>query len=301
MIYCSPHLFDELIRVLVSQISRAQYTGIYGVPRGGIYVAIALSRSFGTPVIEKDHITDLTLIVDDLIDSGATRRKFPNNDFACLYRKTQGVINKGNKGKNYIALGVSNDWIEFFWEREAKEQPAEDAVIRLIEMVGEDPNREGLQETPKRVMKSYETLFSGYKQTPEDIIKTFDGDGYDQIVLLKDIEMYSMCEHHLLPFVGKAHVAYIPGDRLVGISKLARLVEIYSRRMQIQERIGEQVTSALMKYLNPIGAACIIEATHLCMRMRGVQKQNSTMVTSSLKGVFLDELSPRNELMRLIR
>ncbi len=166
--------------------------------------------------------------------------------------------------------------------------------------IGEKPEREGLKDTPRRVVKSWNELYSGYSRTPADILTTFSADGYDQIVLLKDIEMFSMCEHHMLPFFGKAHVAYIPGDKIIGISKLARLVDIFSRRLQIQERIGEQVTSALMTYLQPKGAACIIEAAHMCMRMRGVGKQESTMVTSSLKGVFMEKQAAREELMALI-
>lgn len=166
--------------------------------------------------------------------------------------------------------------------------------------IGEKPEREGLKDTPRRVVKSWNEIYSGYSRTPADVLTTFSADGYDQIVLLKDIEMFSMCEHHMLPFFGKAHVAYIPGDKIIGISKLARLVDIFSRRLQIQERIGEQVTSALMTYLQPKGAACIIEAAHMCMRMRGVGKQESTMVTSSLKGVFMEKQAAREELMALI-
>ena len=166
--------------------------------------------------------------------------------------------------------------------------------------IGEKPEREGLKDTPRRVVKSWNELYSGYSRTPADVLTTFSADGYDQIVLLKDIEMFSMCEHHIIPFFGKAHVAYIPGDKIIGISKLARLVDIFSRRLQIQERIGEQVTSALMTYLQPKGAACIIEAAHMCMRMRGVGKQESTMVTSSLKGVFMEKQAAREELMALI-
>lgn len=173
------------------------------------------------------------------------------------------------------------------------------AIVELIEFIGEDSTRQGLRETPSRVIRSYSELFSGYGKDPKDILTVFDSDGYDQIILLKNIELYSTCEHHLLPFFGKAHVAYLPRGKVIGISKLARLVEIYSRRLQIQERIGEQVTDALMKYLEPLGAACIIEAQHLCMMSRGIQKQNSVMVTSSLKGAFLEE-NVKQELMRMI-
>jgi len=184
-------------------------------------------------------------------------------------------------------------------------QEAKECIKKLLVYVGEDPDREGLRETPSRVLRAFEELFRGYKTDPEQIIKTFDvgdvdGSEYNQMVLLKDIEVFSVCEHHMLPFFGRAHVAYIPDKKVVGISKLARLVEVYARRLQIQERICEQVTDALMKYLRPQGAACIIEAQHLCMLMRGVEKQNSIMVTSSLKGCFFDNLHTRNELFSLI-
>jgi len=176
----------------------------------------------------------------------------------------------------------------------------EKLIQSLLISVGEHPLREGLLDTPKRVVKSWKELYKGYNQKAEDILTVFSSDGYDQIVLLKNIEMYSMCEHHMLPFIGKAHVAYIPNEKIVGISKLARLVDIYARRLQIQERIGQQVTDDLMRLLKPKGAACIIEAQHLCMLMRGVNKRNSIMVTSSLRGVFLDQESTREELMQLI-
>ena len=178
--------------------------------------------------------------------------------------------------------------------------------ILLKAIKDEDPDRPGLKDTPKRVSLMYRELLSGYDEHPANILTEFDNEGFDQIILLRDIELYSLCEHHMLPFFGKAHVAYIPNrEKIVGISKLARLVDIYARRLQIQERIGKQVVDALIKYLEPIGAACIIEAEHLCMKMRGVGKQNSVMVTSALRGVFMRQdtfgLAAREELMRLIR
>jgi len=174
-------------------------------------------------------------------------------------------------------------------------------IKKQLAYIGEDPDREGFIDTPKRIVKMWDEIYAGYSKDPADILTTFSADGCDQIVLLKDIELYSMCEHHNLPFYGKAHVAYLPGEKVIGISKLARLVDIYARRMQIQERIGEQVTEALMNYLQPRGAACIIEATHMCMRMRGVGKQNSTMITSSMKGAFLTDTAVKQELLTLIR
>lgn len=177
-------------------------------------------------------------------------------------------------------------------------------IAAMFEYLGEDATREGLADTPNRVVKSWDKLFGGYLQKPEDILTTFSEDDvipHDQIILLKEIEFYSTCEHHLLPFVGKAHVAYIPRDKVVGISKLARIVEIYARRLQVQERIGNQVTKALMDNLNSKAAACVIESKHFCMTCRGVEKQNSIMVTSSLRGAFLEDGKTRQELMTLIR
>lgn len=174
-------------------------------------------------------------------------------------------------------------------------------IKEQLQFIGEDVDREGLLDTPKRVIKAMSELYSGYGKDPKDILTAFSSDGCDQIVLLKDIEFFSTCEHHLMNFFGTAHVAYIPGDKVIGISKLARLVDIYARRLQIQERIGEQVTTALMEILQPKGAACILTATHLCMRARGVGKQHSIMVTSSMKGAFFSNIAARQELLQLIK
>lgn len=178
---------------------------------------------------------------------------------------------------------------------------AESQVTRLLHYIGENIYRDGLLKTPERVIRSYKEIFSGYGKDPKELFTVFDENKYDQMVVLKDIELYSMCEHHMLPFYGKAHVAYIPkGGKVVGISKLARLVDLYARRLQIQERIGTQVTNDLMKYLKPAGAACVIEASHMCMQMRGVGKQHSVMMTSSLTGVFKTNSTVRAEFMNLI-
>lgn len=176
----------------------------------------------------------------------------------------------------------------------------EESVREIMEYIGEDVDREGLVETPKRVRKSWDKLYGGYDMDPKDLLKTFDKETYSQMVVLKDIEFYSTCEHHMLPFFGKAHIAYIPGKKVIGVSKLARLLEIYARRLQIQERIGEQVTTFLMKELKAKGAACVLEAQHFCMTSRGVEKQNAKMVTSSLKGVFLKEAETRQEFFSMI-
>jgi len=177
-----------------------------------------------------------------------------------------------------------------------------EAIKTIIEAIGENPDREGLIKTPDRIINSWSEIYSGYNVDVSTLFTTFtDTLGYDQIIICKDIEVYSMCEHHMLPFFGKAHVAYLPNEKVIGISKLARLVDAYARRLQIQERICQQVTQTLMTYLQPLGAACIIEATHLCMRMRGCNKQESRMVTSSLRGVFLEDGRAKQELMQLIK
>ncbi len=176
------------------------------------------------------------------------------------------------------------------------------AVGALIHGLATYSGQSAHNESISRVYKSWRFLLSGYEQKPEEIIKTTPNkDKLDGIALLKNIEVYSLCEHHFLPFFGKAHVAYIPVNKVVGISKLARVVDMYARRFQTQEKLCEQVANCLVEYLEPKGAACVIEADHLCMRMRGVEKQNSTFIYSSLKGAFLEKLDARNELMALIK
>lgn len=176
---------------------------------------------------------------------------------------------------------------------------AEDAIRLLLRYLGEDPNREGLKDTPKRVINAYAEMFSGYRVDPTTIMKTFSGEHYDELVLLKDIPFTSFCEHHMLPFTGVAHIAYFPEGRIIGLSKLARLLDIYARRLQVQERITTQVTSALDHYLRPKGSACILSASHGCMSCRGVNKSGCKMVTSSLTGCFR-EGPLRAELFSLI-
>ncbi|HEX6912453.1 MAG TPA: GTP cyclohydrolase I FolE [Longimicrobium sp.] len=176
------------------------------------------------------------------------------------------------------------------------------AVVRqMLGMLGEDPARDGLLRTPERVEKSMRWLTRGYGLSVHDAVGSavFDEDHHN-MVLVKDIEMYSMCEHHLLPFFGKVHVAYIPNGRIVGLSKLPRVVEVFARRLQVQERLTEQIAGALMEVLEPQGVGVVIEAAHLCMMMRGVEKQNSKTVTSAMKGVFLEDLRTREEFLRLV-
>jgi GTP cyclohydrolase I len=174
-------------------------------------------------------------------------------------------------------------------------------IRRMLGMLGEDPARNGLLRTPERVERSMRWLTRGYELSVHDAIgEALFEEEHHNMVLVKDIEMYSMCEHHLLPFFGKVHVAYIPNGKIVGLSKLPRVVEIFARRLQVQERLTEQVAQALMDVLEPQGVGVVIEAAHLCMMMRGVEKQNSKTVTSAMKGVFLQDLRTREEFLRLV-
>ena len=187
------------------------------------------------------------------------------------------------------------------FEMNTTKEEAMNAVKILLEYLEGDCTREGLVDTPKRVIESWEEIFSGYDEEPSDILaSTFNGEGYDGIVLLKDIEFHSTCEHHLQPFSGKAHVAYIPTDRIVGISKLSRIVDLHARRLQNQERITMSVADDLETHLKPLGAGVIIEASHGCMRCRGVKKQKAIMTTSAMRGVFFDKPEARQELLQLI-
>jgi GTP cyclohydrolase I len=179
---------------------------------------------------------------------------------------------------------------------------AEDAIRTLLRWAGDDPNREGLLDTPARVVRSYEEFFAGYDADPEDLLKrTFEEtDGYDEMVLLKDIRFESHCEHHMAPIIGKAHIAYLPKTRVIGISKLARLVEMYAKRLTIQEKMTSQIANTLNDVLQPQGVAVVIEAAHQCMTTRGVHKPGVSMVTSRMLGAFRDNPSTRRELLFMV-
>ncbi len=179
--------------------------------------------------------------------------------------------------------------------------PVEDLIAGIIHAIGDDINREGIRDTPRRVVKSWKEIFSGYSKDPAKVLgTTFAGGTYDQMVVCKDIEMYSTCEHHMIPFFGKVSIGYIPSGRVVGLSKLARLVEVFSRRLQIQEQLTEQIAKTIDDVLNPFGVMVVIEAKHMCMCARGVGKQNSSMVTSSIRGQFKKH-EVRSEFLSLIK
>lgn len=177
-----------------------------------------------------------------------------------------------------------------------------ESVYTMLKGIGENPEREGLEKTPERVAQSMWFLTRGYCQDPEELLKkAVFSETYDEMVLVRDIDIFSMCEHHMLPFFGKTHIAYIPDGKIVGLSKIARVVEVYARRLQVQERLTQQIRDAIQKALNPKGVGVVIEARHMCMAMRGVEKINSITTTSAMSGEFLTSQSTRNEFLRLVR
>lgn len=275
------------------------FDGVYGIPSGGILPAFVISQEFGIPMLQRDQITFDSLVVDDLVDSGETLERLHEKETgkyqtAVLYRK-----GKTKYEPTYFLKDIGDEWINL--PHESKDTQIDLNITRILQYIGEDPKREGLKDTPKRVIKSYKEIFAGYGKNVKDILTTFDGENYDEMVLLKDIEFYSMCEHHMLPFFGKAHVAYIPSKKIVGLSKLARVVDIYARRLQNQERLTMQVACALQEHLEPLGVAVVFEGEHFCMKCRGVGKQNSVMKTAYLTGVFKEDgNNARHEFYDLI-
>ena len=255
---------------------------VFGIPKGGMIVSNFLE-------CKKTHDpNEATVIVDDIVDSGRTKKlhteNFPKARFITVVDKQI-----GSKYDGYIV---------FPWEQ--AEEDAEHTVAKMIEHLGDNPLREGIIDTPKRVVKSWKTIYGGYNQTPEEVLKTSFNVDYDEMIISKDIEFYSTCEHHMLPFFGKAHIAYIPRANVVGLSKLSRLLEVYARRMQIQERLTNQIADGMMKVMNPLGCGVIIEAKHFCMVCRGVQKKNSTMITSAIRGLF-KSAEVKNKFHRLCK
>lgn len=277
-----------------------QFVMIYPIPRGGIPVALALQTAAAERwaayplqigIVERPEDADCA--VDDLIDSGRTAKsfvqKYKTNFFALLDKAHEPWTGK---------------WVVFPWERMQNETGPEDAIVRILEYIGEDPSRQGLLDTPNRVVRSYGELFCGYGQSPKDILGTlFETDFfYDEMVVVKNVEFTSFCEHHLLPFSGVAHVGYIPTDRrVVGLSKLARLVDCYAKRLQVQERMTDQICLAVADHVPNAGAACVVEAKHMCLGCRGARKPAADMVTSSLRGAFKDKPEARAEFLNLVR
>ncbi len=259
----------------VKKLPKGKY---YGVPRGGQIVAGLTGNAVDKP-------EDADFIIDDLIDSGRTalkwKDKYPEIPFIGLWNKIE------EKG-----LG----WLEFPWE-ESGDRDAEDSVARLLQAFGEDVTREGLQDTPKRYVK----FFKEFLNPPQWNCTSFESEGYDEMIVQTNIPFHSLCEHHIAPFFGYGNIAYIPNKRIVGLSKLARTLETFSRRLQNQERITTQVAEFLQNELDAKGIAVVLKAKHMCMEMRGVKKHDTWTTTSKLIGVFKEDHKVRDEFLQLIK
>lgn len=287
-LYCDSETFKNLSLQLAAKIDRNMYLSLYGIPRGGIHVAIILSQVLNLPIVSRDSVNSRTLVVDDLIDSGQTRNRYSNNDFACLYVKSCAPPLQ----RTIQVLDAISGWIEFFWERENHEQPAEDTVVRMLEFIGEDPNRPGLKDTPARVVKMWGEVFRGYDKAQAPKITVFANDGSDgfkyDTMLTDEGYFFSHCEHHCVPFFGQYYFAYIPDKLLVGASKIARTIDYFSARLQIAERLVSDVISYLDSKVQSKGMILVMTARHLCKEMRGVKKFNSPFEATAVTGYFAE-------------
>ena len=248
----------------------------YGVPRGGQYISAMLN-----PV---DTIEEADIIIDDLIDSGKTEQDYKvyNKPFLALFNKQTEEDLKGR-------------WLVFPWE--VKEEPVENNFVRILQYLGEDPNREGLKETPKRYIK----FLKEFLNPKEFNFTTFDAEGTDEMIVQSNIPFYSLCEHHIAPFFGVGTIAYIPNGKIVGLSKLARTLDLYANRLQNQERITSEIAQRLQQELNPKGVAVSLKAQHLCMCMRGVKKYDTWTTTTKLLGLFKEDDKARNEFVTYLK
>ena len=265
----------------------------YAIPRGGVSAAYAIQKYVNFHLADTPHQADF--FIDDLLDSGETMRRFcdeyPGRPFLTL-------IDKSNP--EYCGR-----WIVFPWEVEddGTDKSATDIITRLLEYVGEDPKREGLAETPARVLKAWDHWTSGYKKDAGAILKVFEegAEGCDQMIVRKDIPIYSHCEHHLAAIIGRCTIAYIPNGKIAGLSKLDRLADMFARRLQVQERLTNQIADALVEHLNPLGVGVWISARHLCIESRGVASANSETITTALRGCIREQDAARAEFLALAR
>ena len=260
---------------------------VYGVPTGGAVVAALLT---GHKMDTVDAPEQADLVVDDLVDSGRTLSRYAAHRVDALFRKPHSPAGLAPRAE------VREGWLRFPWERDGGDPT--DAVVRLLQHIGEDPEREGLRETPQRVVKAISEMTAGYRQDPAALMKTFEDGATDQMVVVTGCPVASLCEHHGLPFAGVAHVGYLPHGRVIGLSKIPRLVDAFARRLQTQERLTQQIAHALQDHLRPTGVGVVVVATHSCMALRGVRSAGTSMVTSCLLGAIRD--GARQEFLRLV-
>lgn len=285
-------LVNKLSDVICNMRTDGSVKHVYPIPRGGVPVAYALLESCNIIIV--DDPKDADFFVDDLIDSGSTCERYcdeyPERPFFALIDKRSDNEFRGK-------------WVVFPWEvtDSGDDKSSDDIVVRLLQLVGEDTAREGLLETPARVVKAWKHWTSGYGKDAGKLLKVFEdgAEKYDQMVIVKDIPIYSHCEHHLAAIIGTASIAYIPNGKIVGLSKLSRLADMFARRLQVQERLTDQIADALVEHLDPVGVGVIIKARHLCMESRGVCQQGHHTITTALRGAIKDEPQTRSEFLRL--
>lgn len=266
---------------------------VWGVPRGGIPASYLIHAVDPSRIVLANTSEDADVIVDDLIDSGRTAEKYrmsyPSKPFVPLLdKRTSAWFGK---------------WVVFPWElaENGGDESATDIVIRLLQYIGEDPKRGGLVDTPERALRAWKEWTAGYRLDPHEVLKTFEdgSEKYDEMVTVKDLPFFSHCEHHLAPFFGTATVAYVPNQKIVGLSKIGRVLNIFSRRLQVQERLTTQIADALFSHLEPRGVGVVLRARHLCMESRGLATQGHFTVTTALRGVFLEDSKARSEFLSI--
>lgn len=293
----------DVVRVSIEEVQHEAYAiarrwsgkvkEVFGVPRGGLTPAALVAGYLNVPMVSAGHLIPTNvLIVDDVVDSGHTLAYYVGGHFSvdALYRKSLAPCHVAPDAKE------RDGWLVFPWEETTSRGP-EDAVIRLLEYIGEDPNRAGLKGTPERVIRAFAEMTDGYKIDPNSILTTRFEERCDEMVVVRGIEFTSLCEHHLLPFVGVATVGYVPNKDVVGLSKIPRVVDAFAHRLQVQERLTIQIAETIDECLSPLGVGVVIEARHSCMGCRGVRKPSAEMVTSSLLGVFRDKPEARAEFL----
>lgn len=295
-IYLKHSTIFNLVNELYSDVLRdSKLRKVYPIPRGGVPVAYMLCNiDQDFRIVENPNEADF--FIDDIIDSGATCERYceqyPEKPFFA-------PIDKRDPNDPYCAKDI---WIVFPWEAviEGNDHSFTDNVVRLLQLVGEDPTRGGLLETPKRVEKAWLHWTSGYSKDAGEILKVFEdgAESYDQMVTVKNIPIYSHCEHHLAPIFGTCTISYIPDGKIVGLSKLSRLADMFARRLQVQERLTNQIADAIVEHLSPIGVGVHIAARHLCMESRGVCQQGHHTVTTALRGAILEDAQARSEFLK---